>query len=108
MSQNAEALAHYYHLRAQGLDPDVARQHVRQRFGVEISDQVPSADAVVTPVPPRESMEFGGEFCQTVWGSSTGPQYGREPVEFCENGCCRLGAVVRSCRRDWHSSLDMD
>lgn len=76
MDQNAAALAHYYHLRAQDVSPDDARAHVLQRFGVRING-VPAASEVTEKVPPRETMEFGGDFCKTIWGTSTGPQYGR-------------------------------
>ena len=78
MPENAAALAHYYHLRSQGVDPVIAKQHVRQRFGIDIGD-VPEADAVTTPADPpeREPMEFGGDFGQTIYGTSTGPQYGK-------------------------------
>lgn len=77
MDQNAEALSHYYHLRSQGVAPASARQHVRQRFGVDIYGSVPNADTVATAIPPREQMEFGGDFCNTIYGTSTGPYYGR-------------------------------
>jgi hypothetical protein len=78
MPENAEALAHYYHLRAQGVDPTSARLHVRMRFGIIINGDLPVADEVTEPVvPEREPMEFGGDFPNTIYGTSTGPQYGR-------------------------------
>jgi hypothetical protein len=83
MPENAEALAYYYHLRSQGVDPISARLHVRLRFGIIINGDLPAADEVTTPV--REPMEFGGDFPETVWGTSTGPQYGRAG-DYCE--CC--------------------
>ena len=78
MDQNAAALAHYYHLRSQDVSPSDARAHVRQRFGIEING-VPAAEEVTQPLPEREPMEFGGDFCETIRGTSTGPQYGRPP-----------------------------
>jgi hypothetical protein len=94
MPENAEALAHYYHLRAQGVDPTSARLHVRMRFGIIINGDLPVADDVTEraedPIPPREDMELGGDFPNTIYGTSTGPQYGvpvnngRPDCEWCE------------------------
>ena len=82
MNQNAEAISYYYHLRAQGVDPTSARLHVRMRFGIVINGNLPVADDVTEPVVPREPMEFGGEFCETIYGTSTGPNYHAPPREF--------------------------
>lgn len=43
MTQIHQALSHYWHLRDQGLSPEVARLHTRQRFGVEIDSDTPLA-----------------------------------------------------------------
>lgn len=74
MNQIASALSHYWQLRAQGVLPDAARAHVRQRFGVELGD-LPSPEEsgdVVGPVAPAE----GTYDWRTIYGSSTGPRDG--------------------------------
>ena len=72
---NALALEHYYRLRAQDVNPQDARNHVRQRFGVVINGDLPNPDEVVTPVTldPARPSDFGSELTETIWGTSTGP-----------------------------------
>jgi hypothetical protein len=75
MYQTSLALEHYWHLRAQGVVPRTAAQHVRQRFGVDIpitETENAADDAVV--VTNASSTDFGTEFANTIWGTSTGPQ----------------------------------
>lgn len=51
MTQIHAALSHYWHLRDQGLDPERAVAHVKQRFGVDLDRErlLPEAATVVVP-----------------------------------------------------------
>lgn len=73
MNQIATALEHYWHLRGQGVAPDKAYAHVERRFGVQVPAAMleATADAVVEVAV---SADFGTEFTNTIWGTSTGPQ----------------------------------
>ena len=77
MNLKAEALSYYYKLLAEGKSTTQARGLVYLKHRVLITKNVPSPNFCVSdPVPPREPMEFGGDFCKTVQGTSTGPQDG--------------------------------
>lgn len=77
MNQIALALEHYWHLRAQDVPPDKAYAHVERRFGVQVPAAMMERDSqAAVEVVQAVSTDFGTEFANTVWGSSTGPAYG--------------------------------
>jgi hypothetical protein len=72
----ARALAHYYNLRAQGIPPLDARMHVRLRFGIIITADMPAPVEAVEVVSSSKPGDFGSDYPKTIKCSSTGPAYG--------------------------------
>ena len=76
---NANALSYYWHLRAQDIAPDAAREHVRLRYGVTIGRLIPADECVTeSPEPVMEPYKpavpdwvRNGE---TIFGSISTPQ----------------------------------
>lgn len=81
MDMNAEALSYYWHLRAQGVSPDAAREHARQRFGVAIGALIPARDCTVrtdgTDTPSPEFKPVLPDWVkngETIFGTISTPQ----------------------------------
>lgn len=59
MSQIHAALSHYWHLRDQGLSPDNAVAHVKQRYGIVIDREQMNPDAAQVIDSGKPTFEVG-------------------------------------------------